>query len=155
MKTLIVFYSRTNVTKKIAEALATQLDADLEQIKSVKSYAGPIGYLMAGREATLRKSTDIEPTAKNPADYDLVVVGTPIWSFNMSSPVRAYLEQQKDNLKKVAFFCTMGGSGDLRAFADMTKAGGQESVARLTLLTKEVTENKFSDKLKEFTDKLS
>jgi flavodoxin len=155
MKILIVFYSRTNTTKKIAQELAGQLGADTEEIISVKNYQGPFGYLAAGREATLKKPAKIQPTIKNPADYDLVIIGTPIWSFNVSSPVRAYLKQNKNNFKKAAFFCAMGGSGDKKAFAEMENICGQKPLATLTLLTKEVIENKYLEKLKEFLEKIS
>jgi len=40
MKILVTHYSRTGHTQKIAEMIATQFDADIEQIKDVKSRAG-------------------------------------------------------------------------------------------------------------------
>lgn len=153
-KILVVFYSRTNTTKKIARELAGQLNADTEEIRSVKDYKGPIGYLMAGREATLKKPATIEPPTKNPADYDLVVIGTPIWSFNVASPVRTYLEQQKNKIKKTAFFCTMGGSGDVRAFTSMSELSGQKPLAALSLKTKEVVKNEYAEKIKSFLNKI-
>lgn len=153
-KILIVFYSRTNVTKKAADLLAQKLKAEIEEIKSIKNYSGPIGYLIAGREATIKKPALIEPITKNPANYDLIILGTPIWSFNVSSPIRAYLEQNKNQIKKTAFFCTMSGSGDIRAFAEMAKISGQEPKATLALLTKEVVAGQIEEKLKEFTDKI-
>lgn len=155
MKTLIVFYSRTNTNRKIAQFLSQKLGADLEEIKSVKNFSGAIGYLMAGREATLKKAAAIEAAGKNPADYDLIILGTPIWSFNVSSPVRAYLEQYKESIKNAAFFCVMGGSGDQRAFADMAQVLGKKPTATLTLLTKEVVNDAFGDKAQEFIAKLS
>lgn len=134
--------------------MAKEIGADLEEITSVKNYSGAMGYLMAGREATLKKSAEIEPIAKNTADYDLVILGTPIWSFNVSSPVRTYLAQNKSNFKNLALFCTMGGSGDKRAFAEIEKICGQKPMAMLSLLTKEVIENKSENKIKEFINKI-
>jgi len=154
-KILIVFYSRTGTTKKIAEKLAQKLNSDIEEIKSKKNYLGPIGYLAAGREATLKKPARIEPPTKNPANYDLVILGTPIWSFNISSPIRAYLENNKSQIKNAAFFCTMGGSGDIRSFAEMTKISGQTPEATLTFLTKEVVANQTEEKLEEFASKIT
>lgn len=150
MKTLLVFFSRTNATKKAAEALAQKLNADLEEIKSVKNYSGPIGYIKAGREAMKKIAAKIEPAAKNPAGYDLVIIGTPIWFFTVSSPVRAYLEQNKNSLKKTAFFCVMGGSGDKNAFAEMEKLSGRPAIATLTLLTKEVISGQTEEKINGF-----
>jgi len=153
-KILLVYYSRTGITKKIAEKIASKLSCDIEAIKSVKNYLGPIGYLLAGREATLKKSAKIEPTIKNPADYDLIILGTPIWSFNISSPIRTYLVENKEKTKNLAAFCTMGGSGDVRAFGEMEKISGQKPITTLSLLTKEVVENKVEEKIQEFTNNL-
>jgi len=154
-KTLIIYYSRTNITKKVAETLSQKLNADLEEIKSIKNYSGAIGYLIAGREATIKKAAKIEATTKNPADYDLVILGTPIWSFNISSPIRAFIEQNKDKIKKTAFFCTMGGSGDIRAFVEMEKISNKKPTATLSLLTKEVINNQAEEKIDSFINKIN
>lgn len=154
MKTLIVFYSRTGTNKKVAEALAQKLNADLEEIQSAKHYSGPIGYLIAGREAMKKIPAKIKALAKNPAEYDLVILGTPIWSFKMSSPVRAYLIEQKDKIKKAAFFCVRGGSDAQPTFDEIAELIGQNPTASLALLTKEVAGNNFEEKLKDFAEKL-
>lgn len=135
---LIAYYSRTNTTKQIAEFLAGALNCDIEQIETTKDRKGPVGYLMSGRESTLKIPAEIKSIQKNPADYDMVIVGTPIWSFTLSSPIHAYLEQNKEKLPQVAYFCTMGGSGDQRAFSEMERISGKKPLATLTLLTKEV-----------------
>ncbi len=153
-KILVVYYSRTGTTKKIAEIIAQKLNSDLEEIKSAKNYRGIWGYLMAGREAMLKKSIDLAPVVKNPADYDLAVIGTPVWAGNISSPVRAYLTQNKNNLKNIACFCVMGGSGDERTLAEMENIFGQKPIATCSLLTKEVIENKAEEKIEEFIEKI-
>ena len=154
MKTLVVFYSRTGTTKKVAEVLAIKLNADLEEIKDTVERGGAKGYLISGRDATLRRLTKLEPAAKNPADYDRVIIGTPIWSWNMSVPVRTFVTEQKNNFKSVAFFCTMGGSGNERAFGEMSAIIGQKPVANLTLTTREVIKNDFSQQVDDFLVKL-
>ena len=45
MKTLIVYYSRTNVTKGIAEKLQKELDCDIEEITDDGKYNGKLGFL--------------------------------------------------------------------------------------------------------------
>jgi len=151
MKTLVVFYSRTNTNKKVAEDLARKLNADLEEIKSIKTYRGIFGYLAAGREGLKKIPAKIEPSAKETAQYDLLVLGTPIWVGKIASPVRAYLEQQKDGIKKVAFFCVCGGSDTRPVFNEMAELCGRQPVATLALRTKEIKENDFEEKLNKFS----
>lgn len=154
MKILVVYYSRTNFTKKIAEIIAGKLSADIEEVKDTKNRQGAIGYLSAGRDATFRKLTKIEDIKHNPADYDQVIIGTPIWSWNVSTPIRTYLHDNKSKFKKVVFFSTMVGSGDKRAYADMAAEGACEPSATLGLLTKEVAQNTFAEKLDNFIKEL-
>ena len=155
MKTLVVFYSRTGTTKKVAEAIAQKTGADLEEIKDTVDRNGAMGYLRSGRDAMKKKLTKLEPLLKNPADYDLVVIGTPIWGWNVSAPVRTFITERKDKFKKVAFFCTMGGSGDKNAFSEMEKIIGKKPVATLALTTKEVVSGNISEKIDGFTKSIS
>ena len=149
-KILIAYYSRTGTTKKAAEFLAEKLGADCEEIKDTIDRSGAKGYFISGRDGTFRKLTTLQPLHKNTADYDLVIIGTPIWSWNMSSPIRTYLTEYKNEFKQVAFFCTMGGSGDERAFAEMAEIAGQDPVATFALTTKEVVTNNFQQKAEAF-----
>jgi flavodoxin len=154
MKILIAYYSRTGTTKKVAEALAEKLGAEIEEIRDTVDRAGVKGYLLAGRDAMQKRLTVLEPLKFNPANFDLVIVGTPIWGWNLSSPVRTYLAEQKNNFPRVAFFCTMGGSGDDKAALEMEKIIGQKNSAQLALKTVEVVKNEFAEKLEKFVSEI-
>lgn len=151
MKTLVAYYSRTGTTKKVALEIANKLGAEIEEIKDTVNRSGVKGYLVSGRDAMKKRLTVLEATSKNPADFDLVIIGTPIWGWNMSVPVRTYITEQKNNFQKVAFFCTMGGTGDDKAFAEMEQIIGQKPAATLALLTRDVAKNDFAEKLEKFT----
>jgi flavodoxin len=131
MRILVAYYSRTGTTEKVAHALATALGADIEAIVDHTRRRGIIGYLRSGYEATLGRLVLIAPATRDPWSYDLVVVGTPIWNQCLSSPVRSYLERHE--FHKVAFFCTCGGRGSERVFAQMAEAAGHPPVATLVL----------------------
>lgn len=150
MKTLIVYYSRTGNTKKIALEIGQKLNTEIEEIEDTAVRSGMKGYLLAGRDAMQKNLTILKPTTKNPADFDLTIIGTPIWGWNMSVPMRTYITNKKDSFKNVAFFCTMGRSGDDKAFAEMEEIIGKKPVATLSLLTKDVVKNNFAEKLEKF-----
>lgn len=142
--TLIVYYSRTGITKKLADFVANKIGVTTEEIKDTVSRTGAVGYLLAGKDATLRRLTKIETPKLNPADFDLVIIGTPVWAWTMSTPIRTYLEEYKSQFKEVAFFCTMGGNGDKKAFKEMEEIIGKKPTATLALKTKEVVDNNFA-----------
>ena len=60
MKILVVYFTRTNTTKKIAETLGNKLGADVEELKDNKNWSGPLGYLRAGRAAVTEKIVDLK-----------------------------------------------------------------------------------------------
>jgi flavodoxin len=154
MNTLVIFYSRTGTTKKVAESISKQLKADIEEIVDIKDRKGPMGYLFAGRDAVRKRLTKIQKIKKDPKEYDLVVIGTPIWAWSVSVPIRTYLSENGVNLKKVAFFCTMGGSGSENAFQQMQKICNKKPIALLELKTSEVWKNQANVKIKSFVLKL-
>jgi menaquinone-dependent protoporphyrinogen IX oxidase len=154
MKTLVVYYSRTRVTKKVSDFLAEKLGAQVEELQDTVDRAGLKGYMLSGRDATLKRLTQLQPVKFNPADFDLVLIGSPIWSWNLSTPIRTYLTEHKPALRKVAFFCTMGGSGDERAAAEVEKILGRKLLAKAGLLTSRVVKNEFEGKAEKFLAEL-
>ena len=111
-KILVVFYSRSGTTRRIAQALSKTLKCDLEEITEPKPRTGFLGYIRSLLEASQKRPSTIAPKKHDVSSYDLVVIGTPVWAWSLSSPVRAYLMATASQLPKVAFFCTLGGNGE-------------------------------------------
>lgn len=149
-KCLVVFYSRTGTTRKVAEALAAELNCDCEEIVEPDSRRGVLGYMRSILEATQRRLVTIAAAKHDPSRYDLVAVGTPIWAWSISSPVRSYLAANAKALPQVAFFCTCGGAGDVRTFAQMQETCGKAPVGKFVLKAADVHSGKFHDALTSF-----
>jgi flavodoxin len=79
-KTLIAYHSRTGYTRRVAQMLADRLEADLEEIQIVQPLDGRIGYLMCAIEAMTGLAPALRPTRRDPANYELSVIGTPFGS---------------------------------------------------------------------------
>ena len=130
---LVAYYSRTGTVREVARRLATLLGADLEEIVDPTPRAGSIGFVRSAFEARRRRIPPIAPSSHDPADYELVVIGTPVWASSVSSPVRAYLRHHRGAIRAAAFFCTYGGSGSHQAFAQMQEESGLAPIARMVL----------------------
>ena len=154
MTTLIIFYSRTGTTRKVAEIISESLSCDIEEIFDEKNRSGSIGYAKAGKDAMRKKLTTLKQYTKDPGSYDLTIIGTPIWAWNMSTPIRTYITENKDKFKKVAFFCTEGSSGGDKCFENMAELCDKEPVATLELTAKEIKKDLHLTKTKEYTNKL-
>jgi len=135
---LVVSYSRTGHTRYLAQQIAEQCGADQEEIVDRVGRRGLLGYLRSLVEAVLRLSAPIAPSKRAPRDYELVIVGTPVWAWHLSSPVRAYLRRHRGEARRMAFFCTYGGSGQARVLDEMAKLCGRPPLATLALTTRDV-----------------
>lgn len=153
MKILVVYYSRTGTTKRVAEIISKMLKCDIGEIYDTKNREGIMGYLKSGRDASLGRLTLIKDIKYDTKQYDLIIIGTPVWAWNMATPVRTYIVQNKRFFKKTAFFCTMGGSSG-KTFVKMETLSGKTALALLELKTREVLKNDYKDKVREFIKKL-
>lgn len=152
MKTLVVYYSRTDVTKKVAEIIKDRLDCDIEEIKSTVNYNGKIGFLRGGKDATSSKIIEIEPLKYNPSEYDLIYLGVPVWASKAATPLLSYIKQNEGKFNNVKFFVTAGGSGFDSTLKQMEEYVGKTPLKTLTLTTKEVKHGEFEDKLSSFLE---
>ena len=144
MKSLVVYYSRTNITKKLAEDIASQTDADIEQIQPKNvNYQGKIGYARGGKDAISAKIIDLEDLKYDPAEYDIVYLGAPVWASRAANPLISYLKQNEGKFTNVKFFATAGGSGFESTFKQMEKFSIKPQKT-LALTTKEVKKNDYT-----------
>ncbi|NGY03206.1 flavodoxin family protein [Solimonas terrae] len=135
--TLLVFYSRSGTTRALACRLARELDADLEEIRERHDRKGWRGFLRSLFESLSGRDPAIVPCRFKPADYALVVVGTPVWAERPAGPVRRYLLDHEAELNHVAFFCTYSHNG-AAALAEMADIVDCEPIATLMLSGPEV-----------------
>jgi len=154
-KILVVFYSRSGTTRKIAEALAAELKCDVEEIVATDSRAGFIGIMRSLIEAIRQRPAQIAATKREPSSYDLVMIGTPVWAWSISSPVRAFLMQNAQKLPQVAFFCTQGSRGDESTFAQMRGVTGKAPRATAAFRMQDVLAGSFHQQLGDFVRALS
>ncbi len=154
MNSLVVFYSRTGRTRKIGEIISTEANWDIEEIIDTKKRTGFIGFLKSGKDATLKKLTNIRDVQKNPEIYDLIILGTPIWNKRMTPAIRTYITKFKDIIKNVAFFCTEGGSGGKKTFESMANLCEKTPISTLEITKKDIKNGEYKDKIKGFIQDL-
>ena len=140
MKSLVVYYSRTNTTRKLAEKIASEINADIEEIMPKVNYQGKIGYIRGGKDAMSEKIIDLEEMAYDPKDYDVVYVGGPVWASKAANPLISYLNNKDFN--NVKFFLTAGKSGFESSFKQMEKYS-KKPLNTLQLTTNEVKQDNY------------
>jgi len=143
MRVLVVYYSRTGMTKQACEALGEDLraaghEAVTEELIDRTDRGGVLGFARGGRDAMRKLPTEIEPVQADPTAFDLVVIGTPVWAVTCAPAVRTFCGQFAGQLARVAFVATMGGNGDAGTFKAMQECCGAAPVATLTLIDRDI-----------------
>ena len=110
--------------------------------------------MSAGRDAQAKKLTTLADIKHDPALYDLVILGTPVWGGTLSSAMRTYVSANKSKFKRVAFFCTQGGTENKQLFDEMEALCEQRPVGVLAVSQEEVKKGAYQDKLRQFAYRL-
>ncbi len=107
-KALIVYYSYSGTTKRVAEHLQAVTGGDLYEVKLSEPYTGSDNDVSDRVFAERRKGEMPELTGELPnvEAYDVIFIGTPVWNNSLANPVSGYLEQTDFNNKTVAPFWT-------------------------------------------------
>ena len=127
MKTLIIYFSASGVTKKVAEELSQLVEGDLFEIEPVERYTdADLDWRDQNSRSTIEMNNrDFRPAVSKKVekmgDYDKVVIGFPVWWYTAPTIINTFIEENDLSGKDVYIFVTSGGSGvdgslkDLRA----------------------------------------
>lgn len=154
-KILVAYYSKSGNTERLAKDIASGLGADLEKIEDQKNRSGILGVIFGGRDAVKKLGTRIGPIKFDPAGYDLVVIGTPVWGSNIVPAVRTYLNENKGKIKNLAFFETSGGTPAEKLAASVEEVFGKKVISMAGFIQKEMSAgNIYKEKADSFIEKI-
>jgi flavodoxin len=119
MKTIVLYYSRTRKTAKVAETLAKELGSDINEIKDSKQRNNVLNYIGASMDAFRENKTEISPSTVDLSPYGLVYIGTPVWAGKPTPAIVSLIDNCNFQGKDVILFATLGGSGGKRTIERM------------------------------------
>jgi flavodoxin len=167
-KILIVYLSRTNNTKAIAEMIQRNVGGTLVALELEKPY--PDNYQQTVQQVVNENETGYLPPLKTKIDsiqnYDVVFVGFPTWGMKLPPPMKSFLHQYNLNGKAVIPFNTNDGYGIGSSFGTVKELcsnskvlegfsikGGVERDGQ-PLLSKEEKRKEAETKVKEWLEQL-
>lgn len=111
MKVVIVYYSYQGNTKKIADMIKNETGADIARIETVKEYEGDYNAVVDQGHDEVRRGymPEIKPLGIDLADYDTVILATPVWWYTFAPAMKTFLENSSFSGKTVFPFATNGG----------------------------------------------
>ncbi len=155
MKILVVYYSLSGNTRRVATALAEALGADLEELRCDRYARSFLGVIRAGYDSWKGALPPLEPPSRAAADYDLAVIAGPIWSWRAAPPVRAWLTAERERLRRFAFLLTHGGAGAEKSLRELEEIAGRAPAAALVVKEKDIKSESFAEALRAFAAELS
>jgi flavodoxin len=112
-KVLIVYLSRTNNTKAIAEIIHKNVGGRIVALELITPY--PENYRAIVQQVVRENESGYLPPLKTKIDniqqYDIVFVGFPTWGMKLPPPMKSFLYQHDLSGKTVIPFNTNGGYG--------------------------------------------
>jgi flavodoxin len=155
-KVLVVYYSKTGNTERVAKDVASALHADIEKLVDRKNRKGFWAWFGSGRDAMKKIKTELEPLQKDPQNYDLVIAGTPVWAWNITPAIRKYLDMNKDKLKQTAYFVTSGNTPAEKIVPLCEEVTGKKAATYAGFTAKELKDDKiYREKLSKFVEELN
>ena len=112
-KILIVYLSRTNNTKAIAEIIHKNVGGKLVRLELEKPY--PENYKATVQQVVNENENDSLPSLKTKIDsidkYGVIFIGFPTWDMKMPPPMKTFLHQYNLRGKTIIPFNTNAGYG--------------------------------------------
>lgn len=107
MKTLVAYYSKTGSNRFLAKKIREDLECDIEELKP------RVNLLFFTILSSLTKiSLGNKKVEKSPADYDRVILVTPIWMGKLIVPAYNFLKKYNKEIKELNFLTCCGGDDD-------------------------------------------
>lgn len=116
-KKLVAYFSASGTTKKIAEMIASEAEADLYEIVPKQPYSkADLNWMDKKSRSSVEMNDkkyrpEITDTDAKIEGYDEVILGFPIWWYVAPTIINTFLESYDFSGKKIILFATSGGSG--------------------------------------------
>ncbi len=141
MRTLCLYYTRTNTTKEIIENIAKIIGADVAEYTDGKDRSGFLGYVGACFATVNNTVSKVSIKGGiNVKDYDRVIIGMPVWAEGPCAIGRALIKKYSSLMPSEVYYVVthMGDKNDYMAkIKAMDKLLGRPSAGQVSIRTKE------------------
>lgn len=125
MEQIIVCYSYSGTNRKAASALSKILGCEMMEIKEKfkRPEKGLRAFLISGFQAFSGIPTEIEPFQEDFSKYDRVILFAPVWAGRIPPPVRRFLNEYREQIKRLLVISISGlGKRNRKFETDVMKA---------------------------------
>lgn len=110
-KAIVIYYSLSGNTKRIAELIRDKTGADIAEIQTLIPYAGDYNSIVeqGHKEVNNGYKPKIKRISADLSEYNTVILGTPVWWYTMAPAVLTFLSENSLDGKRIILFATNGG----------------------------------------------
>ena len=111
MNTVVLYFSRTGNSKRVAENIAQRLGSQIACITDEESWKGPAGFAKGAKYAATWETTQPTVTPKvDFSEYNQIVIVSPVWAGNPAPSVYSLILQElTQQLDKISLVLTCAG----------------------------------------------
>jgi len=149
-KILVVVYSYTGTSRKVAELLCSQQGWPMAAIVETRPRAGALGSWRCLLDSLFRRHSAIRYDGPPTKNFDAVVLVSPIWGQRLAGPMRSFVGTRRHHLPDVAVISVMGGRGAPNAVAEIRRLIGRAPILDTAFTTREVDSGSYAARLQEF-----
>ncbi|MET0543934.1 MAG: flavodoxin [Variovorax sp.] len=146
-KVLVIFHSLTGTSRNVAKLLCAQQGWPMAEITTVHRRAGGWGNLLCIVDSLFHLRPPIRYDGPHPADFDAVVLISPIWLMRLASPMRSFLADRRQRLPEVAVVSVMGGTGSPDAAEEVGRWIGRPVAWSTTVTAREVEDGRCAERM--------
>lgn len=109
MKTLVIYYSFSGHTAKIAKKKAEKIGADLIEVKEAKKRSKLSAYTKGCRAAMKQKKVELAPFVADFDAYDKIYIGAPVWAGYPAPAINTLLDMIPEGKSIYMFLVSKSG----------------------------------------------
>ena len=110
-KVLVVYFSLSGNTRDIAQRIQAKTNGDIYEIKTAQKIKNnPMLYFKTKSDLKNGAYPELQGDMPDMSGYDIIFVGSPVWWYTVSTPVKAFLSQTDFKSRKVVPFSTQGSN---------------------------------------------
>ncbi len=81
IRACVIFYSYSGVTRSVAEGIRNASGCDLIEVRTTRPYTSFSAYTTGVLRSRKMACDPIEPAEIDVSEYDLLIIGTPVWAW--------------------------------------------------------------------------
>lgn len=142
MNTIVLYYSKSENTKIVAETLSRELNTDILRINEVKEKNSFVNKISSSFNALMENKTDIKPRNVDLTEYDSVYIGTPTWAGKPTPAIITLIDRLDLRGKDIFLFTTMSsdnGRSAIERMEEKVKVRGGRVIETFIISTKNKT----------------